>query len=123
MVPLNLPPSLQCKVEDIYLYTVMCKEPSLAKTNHFINPFVSMVEHKYCHGTCYTSTFGHPDDGCSTCSIITDYVSDLLGAKKILGHCDVTSKNHFCSFFTLSKCDISNFHWQHWEWRKVEDLR
>ena len=35
----------------------------------------------------------------------------------------VTSKKNFCSFCTLSKSDIGNFDWQHWESRKVEDLR
>ena len=55
--------------------------------------------------------------------MIAVIVSDLLGAKKILGHSGVTSKNNFCSFCTLSKSDIGNFNWQHWELRKVEDLR
>ena len=123
MVPLNLPPSLQHKSENIYLYTVMGKEPSLADTNHFIEPFVAMMERNYRHGTRYTSTFDHPSHGRSTRSMIAVIVSDLLGAKKILGHSGVTSKNNFCSFCTLSKSDIGNFDWQHWELRKVEDLR
>ena len=123
MVPLNLPPSLQHKSENIYLYTVMGKEPSLADTNHFIEPFVTMMEHNYHHGTHYTSTFNHPSHGQSTRSMIAVIVSDLLGTKKILGYSGVTSKNSFCSFCTLSKSDIGNFNWQHWELRKVEDLR
>ena len=50
-------------------------------------------------------------------------VTDLLGAKKILGYSGVMSKNNFFSFCTLSKSNISNFNWQHWEQKKVEDLR
>ena len=113
MVPLNLTPSLQHKSENIYLYTVMGKEPSLTDTNHFIEPFVTMMEHNYHHGTHYTNTFNNPSHGQSTRSIIAVIVSDLLGAKKILGHSGVMSKNNFCSFCTLSKSDIGNFNWQH----------
>ena len=63
MVSLNLPPSLQHKSEYIYLYTVMSKEPSLMDTNHFIEPFITMMEHNYCHRTHHTSTFNHPSHG------------------------------------------------------------
>ena len=101
----------------------MGKEPSLTDTNHFIEPFVTMMEHNYHHGTHYTNTFNNPSHGQSTRSMIAVIVSDLLGAKKILGHSGVMSKNNFCSFCTLSKSDIGNFNWQHWELRKVEDFR
>lgn len=123
MVPLNLPPSLRHKAENIYLYTVMGGEPSLDDINHFIRPFVLMMQRNFQHGTRYTSTFDNPDHGRSTRSMMAVIISDLLGAKKILGHSGVTSKNNFCSFCTLSKSDIGNFDWQHWELRKVEDLR
>ena len=123
MIPLSLPPSLRHKAENIYLYTVMDKDPSIDDINCFLEPFTAMMQHNYQHGTRYTSTFDHPDHGRSTRSMIAVIVSDLLGAKKILGHCGVTSKNNFCSFCTLSKGDIGNFDWQRWELRKVEDLR
>ena len=123
MIPLNLPPSLQHKAENIYLYTVMDTEPSLNDTNHFMGPFIHMMECNYQHGRRYTSTFDHPDYGRTSRSMIAVIVADLLGAKNILGHCGVTSKKNFRSFCTLSKSNIGNFDWQHWESRKVEDLR
>lgn len=123
MILLNLPPSLQHKAENIYLHAVMDKEPSLEATNHYLDPLMSTMERNYQHGTRYTKTFDHPDTGRTARSMIAVNVFDLPGAKKILGHSGVTSKRNFCSFCTLSKSDISNFDWQHWELRKVDDLR
>jgi hypothetical protein len=50
-------------------------------------------------------------------------VFNLPGAKRILGHCSFNSNHNFCSYCILSKADISNFDWEHWEPRKLEDLR
>ena len=49
-------------------------------------------------------------------------VFDLPGAKRVLGHCSFNSKHNFCFYCTMSKADISNFDWEHWEPRKREDL-
>ena len=47
MIPLNLPPSLWHKAENIYFYTVMDMEPSLDDTNNFMGPFIHMMERNY----------------------------------------------------------------------------
>lgn len=123
MMLLNLPPSLQHKAENIYLHAVLDREPSLDETNRFLEPLVSMMEHNYQHGTHFTKTFDSPIHGRDSRSMIAVKVFDLPGAKKIIGHAGVTSNHNFCSFCTLSKSDIGNFDWQHWELRKVEDLK
>ena len=101
----------------------MDKEPSHDENNRYFEPFVTMMQRNYQHGTCFTKTFDNPDYGQNTRSMIAVIVCDLLGAMKILGHSGVTSKKNFCLFCTLSKSDIGNFNWQDWELRNVEDLR
>ena len=120
---LNLPPSLQHKVENIYMYSVTGKEPSLTDVNPTLEPLIVMMERNYQHGTHYTSIYDHPDLGQDSHSMVAIIVTDLPGLKKLLGHCGVTLKKNLCSFCTLPKSAISNFDWQYWEWRRVEDLR
>lgn len=120
---LNLPPSLQHKAENIYMYSVTGKEPSLADINPTLEPLIVMMERNYQHGTHYTSTYDHPNLGRDSRSMVAIIVTDLPGLKKLLGHCGVTSKKNFCSFCTLPKSAIGDFDWRHWEWRRVEDLR
>lgn len=120
---LNLPPSLQHKAKNIYMYLVTGKEPSLADINPTLKPFIVMMEHNYQHGTHYMSTYDHPDLGQDSHLMIAIIITDLPGLKNLLGHCSITSKKNFCSFCTLPKSAISKFDWRHWEWRQVEDLR
>lgn len=120
---LNLPPSLRYLPENIYLHAIAPKEPTADRVNHYLEPIVKMMDHSYQHGTHFSKTYDNPRDGRSTRSMIAVEVFDLKGAKRVLGHCSPTSNNNFCSFCTISKADIDNFDWEHWEPRKLEDLR
>lgn len=123
MLLLNLPPSLRYKAENIYIHAVAPKEPTGDKVNHYMQPLVEMMERNYQDGTHYAKTHDNPQEGRSTRSMIAVEVFDLPGAKRVLGHCSFNSKHNFCSYCTMSKADISNFDWEHWEPRKREDLK
>jgi hypothetical protein len=120
---LNLPPSLRYKPDNIYINAVAPKEPTGDKVNHFLDPLIDMMERSYQHGTHFAKTYDNPREGRSARSMIGVEVFDLPGAKRILGHCSFNSNHNFCSYCILSKADISNFDWEHWEPRKLEDLR
>lgn len=120
---LNLPPSLRYKPENVYINAVAPKEPTGDKVNHFLEPLIDMMECNYQHGTHFTKTYDNPHEGRSTRSMIGVEVFDLKGAKRVLGHCSPNSNHNFCSYCTLSKADIGNFDWEHWQPRKLEDLR
>jgi hypothetical protein len=84
---------------------------------------MDMMECNYQHGTHFAKTYNNPHEGRSTRSMIGVEVFDLKGAKRVLGHCSPNSNHNFCSYCTLSKADISNFNWEHWQPRKREDLQ
>jgi hypothetical protein len=123
MLLLNLPPSLRNKPENIYINAVAPKEPTNDQTNHYLDPLIDMMEHNYQHGTHYTKTRDNPREGRSCRSMIAVEVFDLVGVKRVLGHCSFRSNHNFCSHCTMSKADIGNFDWQNWQPRKREDLR
>ena len=123
MLLLNLPPSLRYQPENIYLHSITPKEPTADRVNHYLEPLIQTMQHNYRHGTHFTKTYDNPREGRSTRSMLALQVFDLKGAKRVLGHCSPTSNLNFCSFCTISKADIGNFDWQHWEFRQVEDMR
>ena len=123
MLLLNLPPSLRYQPENIYLHAISPKEPTADRVNHYLEPIVKMMERNYRQGTHFTKTHNNPREGRSTRSMIAVQVFDLKGAKRVIGHCSPTSNHNFCSFCTTSKGNIDNFDWEHWEPRKLEDLR
>ena len=123
MLLLNLPPSLRFQQENIYIATVMPKEPSGDGVNRYLEPIIGMLENNYQRGSHFASTYDNPHKGRSTRSMVALEVFDLQGAKRVLGHCSARSNHNFCSFCTASKADIGNFDWEQWEPRKLEDLR
>jgi len=123
MLLLNLPLSLRFQQENIYIATVMPKEPSGNGVNRYLEPIIGMLENNYQHASHFASTYNNPRKGRSTRSMIVLEVFDLQGAKRVLGHCSIRLNHNFCSFCTTSKVDIGNFDWEQWEPHKLEDLR
>ncbi|KZP10218.1 hypothetical protein FIBSPDRAFT_683853, partial [Athelia psychrophila] len=122
MACLNLPPSLRYKPEYMYLNAVMPEEPILDRTNHYLKPIVTQLEHSYTNGVKYNRTYKNPE-GRQTRLAIAVLVNDLPGGKKITQMAHHSSKAHFCSLCTLGKEHINNINPSKWTQRDVNILR
>ena len=105
---LNLPPSIRCKPENIYLNLIPGpREPQTDQINHFQRPLVDDLELCYNEGTWYSKTYRHPD-GRRVSSAICTSVSDLPGARKTGGGTG-TSSGWISPFYTSQRReDINN---------------
>jgi hypothetical protein len=102
---LNLPPTQQYKVENIFLFGIIPgpNEPSLDKVNHLLRPLVIELK-EFWQGVFFESTSHHPQ-GRTIQAAIFPLIADLPALRKVGGF-GSHSCTRFCSFCTLSKHNL-----------------
>jgi hypothetical protein len=105
---LNLPPSMRCKPEYLYLSVIPGpKEPKTDAINHFLRPLIDDLLPCWEKGTWYNKTHRHPD-GRRASSAVCVLIADLPGARKTGG--GIGHKGDFISPYSTNqrRKDVNN---------------
>ena len=108
MACLNLPPSIRCKPENLYLNIIPGpREPQTDQINHFLSPVVDDLDLCWASGIWYSKTHRCPG-GRRVRSAVCSSVADLPGARKTGGGTG-TSSGWISPFYTSQRRgDINN---------------
>jgi hypothetical protein len=107
MTCLNLPPSIRCKPENIYVSIIPGpREPQTDQMNHFLRPLVDDLYPCWSEGIWYTKTHRHPKGRCVR-SAVCNYVGDGPAARKVGGGTG-TSGGWISPFYTSQRRENIN---------------
>ena len=102
----NLPPSLKHQPENLYLMTVLPKEPPVDQIPFALKVLFQKLNQYWKEGIYIASTPCSPN-GFRDRSIIANLVTDMLGGSKLGGHAQHNSAKYFCSLCLLLKSNIN----------------
>lgn len=125
LICLNLPPSMRCKPENMFLAGVIPgpKEPPLNALNHYLTPIVDSLIEFWQPGVRFSRTYNFERGRLIRCALIA-LVCDLPGARKTAGYASFAHEN-FCNIChcTLSKDGYGNTDYHSWKRRTGAEWR
>lgn len=102
----NLPPSLQNLPENVFLVTVLPKDPPADMFPFSVEPLFKDIAAHWTSGIFIASTPLHPE-GRREWSIVANVVTDTPGGSKLCGTVQHNGTKYFCSICLLLKADIN----------------
>lgn len=105
----NLPPSLKHQPENLFLITVLPKDPSVVQIPFSLRVIFEGLNQHWKTGIYVEHTPSSPN-GFRERSIISNIVADMIGGSKIAGHAQHNSAKYFCDLCLLLKDNINCIH-------------
>lgn len=102
----NLPPSLKHQPENLFLVTVLPKDPSVDQVPFSLKVLFEELNQHWETGV-YIANTPSSRNGFRERSIIANVVTDMIGGSKLGGHAQHNSAKYFCDLCLLQKPEIN----------------
>lgn len=106
----NLPPSLKHQPENLFLLTVLPKDPSVVQIQFALRVFFENINQHWKTGICIETPTCPSRHRFRERSIISNIVTNMIEGSKMGGHAQHNSAKYFCSLYLLLKDDINYVH-------------